>query len=140
VVGTDLRSPWTYYDGNAWTSKLSKVVAVESNLIQVTAIGGIYLFIAANFVSNDIVAAVACSPVGPFGPSQAIYTAPEPSLYPTSYGALASYDAKVHPELSTSPNILVASYDVNFWAIHGLVNPDASVYRPRFIDIAVNPG
>jgi hypothetical protein len=140
VVGTDLRSPWTYYDGKGWASELSKAVAVVSNLIQVTAIGGIYLFVAANFVSNDIVAAVACSPVGPFGPSQAIYTTPEPSLYPTSYG-IAIYDAKVHPELSTSPNILVASYDVNFWTNPEFDNnTDASVYRPRFIDITVNPG
>jgi hypothetical protein len=140
VVGTDLRSPWTYYDGKGWAPKLSKAVAVVSNLIQVTAIGGIYLFIAANSLSNDIVAAVACSPVGPFGPSQAIYTTPEPSLYPTGYGVMV-YDAKVHPELSTSPNILVASYDVNFWTNPEFdSNPDASVYRPRFVDITVNPG
>ncbi len=140
VVGTDLRSPWTYYDGNGWSSKLSKAVAVEPNLTQVTAIGGIYLFITAIPVSSEIVAAVACSPVGPFGPSQAIYTMPESSSYPTSYGGISTYDAKLHPELDTSPNTLVASYDVNFWAIHALVNPDASVYRPRFIDITVNPG
>jgi len=59
--------------------------------------------------------------------------------YP-SYGGVETYDAQVHPELSTAPNVLVASYDVNFWATHGLVNPDASVYRPRFIDITVTPG
>ena len=56
--------------------------------------------------------------------------------FPPSYGVV-TYGARAHPELSTAPNTLVVSYDVNFAATHGLENPDSSVYRPRFIDVTV---
>jgi len=147
VVGTNLGSPWTFYDGNGWSPHFSKAVAVESigfeNHFSVIPIGsGNYLFIERDAAwSNDIMAAIGCSPAGPFGSSETIYTAPEPSTYPASYGGVGTYDAQVHPELSTSPNTLLASYDVNFVQIPSFEDiSDASVYRPRFLQITVTPG
>jgi hypothetical protein len=83
------------------------------------------------------VSAFGCSPIGPFGPQQEIYTPPEPSTYPHSYGVI-TYNAHAHPELSPSSNTLVISYDVNPAVPKGLAIPDASIYRPRFIDVTLH--
>jgi len=141
VAGTDVASQWSFYDGSGWAPGISGAVAIEHlgmiNHFSVSPVGGDYLFVARSTPqSNEIVGALGCSPVGPFGPTQDIYAAPEPSAYPAAYG-VTTYGAHAHPELSTSPNTLVVSYDVNFASLHGLKNPDASVYRPRFIDVSV---
>jgi hypothetical protein len=141
VVGTDLTSPWSYYDGSGWSAAFASSVPIEHITLlshfSVSPVAGAYLFVArATPFSNQIVGALGCSAVGPFGPSKSIYTTPEPASYPAGYGVV-TYGARAHPELSTSPNTLVVSYDVNFAATHGLENPDSSVYRPRFIDVTV---
>jgi hypothetical protein len=141
VVGANLASPWAYYDGSGWTVNFASAVPVEHISMQshfsVSAVAGAYLFVARSSpFSDQVVGALGCSPVGPFGPTQSIYATPEPAAYPPSYGVV-TYGARAHPELSTAPNTLVVSYDVNFAATHGLTNPDSSVYRPRFIDVTV---
>ena len=104
--------------------------------LHVSKVGSLYVLIARPAYSNSIVGAFGCSPVGPFGPPQNIYAPPEPSAYPQSYGVL-TYSAHAHPELSNDPNTLVVSYDVNPMGTQGLKIPDASIYRPRFIDVTV---
>ena len=77
VVGTDLTSRWTYYDGNGWGAHLSKAVAIESvdfeNHYSVTPVGGSYLFIAGTvfltMTSWQRLAAVRSAPSGPTRPS-----------------------------------------------------------------------
>jgi len=66
--------------------------------------------------------------VGPFEPPQVVYRKPEPDLYKqTTY----CYNAKAHPQLSESQNVLV-SYNVNTYNFeHNL--SDCDVYVPRFI-------
>ena len=141
VVGTDLTSPWAYYDGSGWTANAGAAVPIENvgttSHFSVTPIGNEYVFISKPSVeSNGIVAAFGCSPIGPFGAAQTIYSTPEPGQYPASDGVL-TYGAHAHPDLSSSPNTLVISYDVNPKGKKGLDIPDASVYRPRFIDLTL---
>ena len=50
---------------------------------------------------------------------------------------MITYGAHAHPELSSNPNTLVVSYDVNPKAAQGINSPDAWIYRPRFIDVHV---
>jgi len=143
VPGTDLAAPWTYDDGSGWSAHATGAVPVErlgfENHVSVSAVGHAYVFIArSEAFTNQIVAALGCSPVGPFGPSQEIYATPEQSEYPAG-DKIVTYGAHAHPELTSSPGTLVVSYDVNFAAVDGLVNPDASVYRPRFIEVTVDP-
>jgi hypothetical protein len=143
VSGTDLTAPWTYYDGNAWTTDASRVVPIENagkrthlSVSRVTgSFGTSYAFVTMNG-HPQVVSAFGCSPVGPFGPQQAIYTPPEPSAYPSSDGII-TYNAHAHPELSQSSNTLVISYDVDPAVPRGLANPDPSIYRPRFIDVTL---
>jgi hypothetical protein len=140
VTGTDLSSPWMYSDGSGWTADFAQAVPVEHmktlSRFSVSKVGSLYVLIARPAYSNEIVGAFGCSPVGPFGPPQSIYAPPEPSAYPQSYGVL-TYSAHAHPELSNDPNTLVVSYDVNPMGTQGLKIPDASIYRPRFIDVTV---
>jgi len=143
VAGTDLTSPWTYYDGSGWTNDLSAALPIEQipteSHFSVSNVEGTYVFVARSSVfSGDIVGAFGCSPVGPFGPTQDIYDPPEPAQYPASAGVV-TYGAHAHPELSTSPNSLVVSYDVNPRGANGIENRDSSIYRPRFIDVTVSP-
>lgn len=143
VPGTDLFSPWSYYAAGQWVPHLSSATPIEqvdfTNHVSITPVDGRFLYVArAAQYSPQILAAVGCSPVGPFGPPSTLYSVPEPSAYPASYGVHA-YGAHAHPELPTAPDTLVVSYDVNFWAVHGLANPDSTVYRPRFIDLSFSP-
>jgi hypothetical protein len=142
VSGTDLTATWTYYNGQTWTTDASQAVSIEHagrrTHLSVSKVSGSfgtgYAFIT-NFTS--VVAAFGCSPVGPFGSPRVIYTPPEPSTYPHSYGVITYY-AHAHPELSPASNKLVISYDVNPAVPGGLGLPDASIYRPRFIDVTLN--
>jgi hypothetical protein len=142
VAGTDLTAAWTYYNGQTWTTDASRVVPIEHagdrTHLSVSKVAGSfgtgYAFVTGY---TQVVSAFGCSPIGPFGSQQAIYTPPEPSTYPHSYGVI-TYNAHAHPELSPSSNTLVISYDVNPAVPKGLAIPDASIYRPRFIDVTLH--
>ena len=142
VSGTDLSATWTYYTGHSWTTDASQAVSIENagrrSHLSVSKVSGSfgtgYAFVT-DF--TNVVAAFGCSPVGPFGSAYTIYTPPEPSTYPHSYGVI-TYNAHAHPELSPASNTLVVSYDVNPAVPGGLGLPDASIYRPRFIDVTLH--
>ncbi len=147
VPGTDLSAPWSYYDGNGgWTSNPAHAGpiagGVETAHMSVSRVatgsGTTYALVTMpSLADHHVVAAFGCSPTGPFGPEQDVYTTPEPASYPSSYDVI-TYGAHAHPELDPSPNTLVVSYDVNPVGPQGLSVPDASIYRPRFIDIALH--
>ena len=144
VPGTDLFAPWSYYSAGRWAPQLSSATPIEqvdfTNHVSITPVDGRFLYVARSAqYTTQIVAALGCSPVGPFGPAATVYSVPEPAAYPASYG-VHSYGAHAHPELSTAPGTLVVSYDVNFWAVHGLANPDSTVYRPRFLELSFSSG
>lgn len=141
VRGTDLTVPWSYYDGSGWTSDPAAAVPIENigtvSHFSVSKVGSTYVFIAkSSWLTNEITVSIGCSPMGPFGPAEPIYATPEASAYPASYDVV-TYGAFAHPELSTLPNTLVVSYDV------GAVDPitgslmDASLDRPRFLDVTI---
>jgi hypothetical protein len=136
VAGTNLEVPWTYYNGSAWTTTASTAAPIERGVgshFSVSAVGGAYALVTMpSLVGNNVDAAFGCSPVGPFGPQQTIYSTPEQSRYPSKDGVI-TYGAHAHPELSNSPNTLVISYDVNAIGPLGLSVKDSSLYRPRFI-------
>ena len=146
VPGTDLTAPWTYFNGSSWTSDISAATpierAVENGHLGVTKVSGTFgtayaLIAMHSYIKPQVmVAAFSCSPIGPFGPQQTIYTPPEQSTYPSSDG-IRTYDAHAHPELSSSSNSLVISYDVDPAVPKGLSNRDSSIYRPRFIDVTM---
>ena len=48
---------------------------------------------------------------------------------------VVTYGAFAHPELSPSPNTLVVSYDVSPLGPAAGTITDASIYRPRFLDV-----
>lgn len=141
VPGTNLSSPWSYYDGSGWTNNAAEVVpidrAVPVSSFSVSEIGTAYVLIAkTSLSSNEIMGALGCSPVGPFGPLQSVYATPEETQYPASDGVV-TYGAHAHPELSAPADSVVVSYDVNPRGPQELKVPDASIYRPRFLYVTV---
>ncbi len=144
VPGSDLTASWTYFSGTGWTPAASAATPIENSVqaeahLSVSRITGAFgvgyaLVYMPSLGSTRVTTAFGCSPVGPFGPPQAIYTTPEPSQYPPIDGVI-TYGAHAHPELSSSPNTLVISYDVDPVGRKGLSVRDASIYRPRFIDV-----
>ena len=89
--------------------------------------------------SSHMVAYFSTSPTGPFTNKTPLYTTPETGAF-GSYGNpnVITYNAHVHPELSTA-NRLVISYNVNSLdsTIGGDLYRDVSIYRPRFIDVTL---
>jgi hypothetical protein len=139
VVGSDLTGTWSYYDGGGWTSDPTAAIPIENigtkSHFSVSKVGSLYVFITkSSWTTHEITASFGCSPVGPFGPPRPIYTPPEDSAYPSSYGVV-TYGAFAHPELSTSPNTLVISYDVGAAGPTDACLVEASICRPRFLDV-----
>ena len=136
-----MTAPWSYYDGRGWSADPASAVSIEHIYtllhLSVTKVAGAYMFIASpSPVDNQVDAAFGCSPIGPFSAMHTIYSTPESTHYPVADGVI-TYGAHAHPELSSNPNTLVVSYDVNPKAAQGINSPDASIYRPRFIDVHV---
>jgi len=83
-------------------------------------------------LGHDIAIKLGDSPVGPFGEVVSIYTCPEPAIDPDIF----VYNAKAHPHLSDSDELLI-SYNVNtfdFWDHFA----HADIYRPRFIKLILD--
>ena len=152
VHGTDLRQPFQFYRGGdrsdpgSWSASEADSVRVmdyvapelsihqlRPNLYMLTTLDGTELF------SSHLVAYFSTSPTGPFTNKTPLYTTPETGAL-GSYGNpnVITYNAHVHPELSTA-NRLVISYNVNSLdsTIGGDLYRDVSIYRPRFIDVTL---
>lgn len=86
--------------------------------------------------SSAVLGAFGYSPIGPFGPRGTSIHSRTISISSRRRGRHL-WSARP-PELSTSPNTLVISYDVDPIGPQGLAIRDASVYRPRFIDVTLH--
>jgi hypothetical protein len=142
VLGTNFMAPWSYYDGSGWTPNAAAAIPIETigtaGHFSVAKVGGLYMFISkASWETDEITAAFGCSPVGPFGPPQPMYATPEGGQYPPA-DDVVTYGALAHPELSKSSNTLVVSYDVRAVGSTSGTITDASIYRPRFLDVTVS--
>jgi hypothetical protein len=155
VRGTDLRTPFEFFRGGdeadpaSWSANEADSVRVmdyvapelsihqlKPNLYMLTTLDGTELF------SSHLVAYFSTSAAGPWTNKTPLYTTPETGAT-GSYGNpnVITYNAHVHPELSTDQR-LVISYNVNSLdsTIGGDLYRDVSIYRPRFIDVTLSYG
>ena len=133
----ELFDKWEYFDGVAWGRDITKCAPLFDHVSTEFSVSpilkgrnkGKWLAVF-TYDTNTIYvcAALGESIVGPFEVPQIVYRKPEPDLYQsTTY----CYNAKAHPQLSESQNVLV-SYNVNTYNFeHNL--SDCDVYVPRFI-------
>lgn len=133
----ELFDRWEYYDGVAWQKDVTRCGPLIDHVSTEFSVSpvlkgrhkGKWLAVY-TYDTNTIYvcAALGDSIVGPFGPGMVVYRKPEPDVYQkTTY----CYNAKAHPQLSESDNVLV-SYNVNTYSFeHNLA--DCDVYVPRFI-------
>lgn len=149
VAGSDLTRPWQYLaaDGG-WSSDESASARVDgapgasfevSNEFSVVKHGSVYVMVTQDMsrpLSARIDLAFSCSPAGPFVDETTAYTTPETG--PTgNYGNpnVYTYNPHEHQELGDRKH-LVVSYNANSFVNTDLYS-DASIYRPRFIDISL---
>ncbi len=122
---------WRFFDGKTWSADMWKCsslfggAAMESSVHRTRS--GAYLYVGSDEsgLSSRIVARLATTPEGPWGPTFPIYNAPEHE------GEIFAYNAKAHPHLSRDGRILI-SYNVNTSNLERVV-AEADIYRPRFI-------
>lgn len=128
---------WEFYDGKEWQWDFLKAAPIidhistefSVSLVQAGVFKGKYLVVFTYDTNTPQIAfSVGDTPVGPFSKPQVIYHKPEPEhLGKTTY----AYNAKAHPQLSKSVDVLV-SYNVNTYSFaHNMENAD--VYNPRFV-------
>lgn len=143
VGGTDLRGRWTYWTGSGWSaaeSDSARVLLGIGNEFSVTRYGDWYLLVTQDtteIFSAKLVAYFSSSPVGPFGGKTLLYTTPETGPL-GSYGNpnIITYSMHEHPELRRENQLLV-TYCVNSLDSNDLY-ADASIYRPRYIDVVLS--
>lgn len=143
VKGEDLTGTWEYWTGTGWSLTETDTVAVMdgvANEYSVSEFRDGYLLITQDtheLFSRNIVAYTSCSPTGPFQPAGLVYQMPEVGAA-GSYGNpnIWAYNAHEHPELRTRDTILV-TYNVNSFDSSELYE-DASIYRPRFVEVEVD--
>ncbi|MDT3395073.1 hypothetical protein RKE29_00090 [Streptomyces sp. B1866] len=149
VAGTDLLRPWEYLTADGtWSreesasARLGGAAGVRvSNEFSVVRHGRVYVLVTQDSrepLAAGVDLAYACSPTGPFGHETTAYRAPEGGPF-GSYGNpnVYTYNPHEHRELGDRRR-LVVSYSVNSFAGEDLYR-DASIYRPRFVDITLNP-
>lgn len=130
-------SNWKYFSENGWVSELTEAKSILDNIsceMSVSPITsgsnkGKYLAVFQYNVNSSYIAySIGDTPTGPFSKPRKVYKCPDQEILGgTSY----TYNAKAHPHLSSSDNVLV-SYNVNTYEMdHNESNCD--VYRPRFI-------
>ncbi|WP_246133485.1 DUF4185 domain-containing protein [Mycobacterium helveticum] len=146
VAGGDLRHRFSYWTGRGWSS-------VEADSSRVTdGIGGefsvhrlradVYMLTTmqgGQGFSDRIVGRFGPAPTGPFGPATTLYVTPESGRSGSYHDAdVYTYNAHVHPEYSTSTD-LVVSYNVNSLDASpgGDLYRHVSIYRPRFIVVSL---
>ncbi len=149
VAGSDLTRPWQYLTADGtWSPDESASARVGdgtgaslqvSNEFSVVKHGAVYVMVTQDMsqpLSSGIDLAFSCSPEGPFVDETTAYDTPETGPLGTyRNGDVYTYNPHEHQELGDARH-LVVSYNVN-----SLVNTDlysdASIYRPRFVDITL---
>lgn len=138
-----LAGDWTFWDGTGWSDAEADAVPVVpyvANEFSVARFRDGYLLVTqdtSELFSTRIVARTSCSPLGPFTEPVELYRTPETGAA-GSYGDpdVFTYNAHEHPNLRQGGRILV-TYNVNTFDNVGDVYDDATIYRPRFLDVTL---
>jgi hypothetical protein len=139
-----LAGEWSFWNGSDWVPNEADAVPVVpyvANEFSVAPYRDGYLLVTqdtSELFSTRIVARTSCSPVGPFTEPVELYRTPETGAA-GSYGDpdVFTYNAHEHPDLRHGNRLLV-TYNVNSFDNVGDVYDDASIYRPRFIDVELS--
>ncbi|MDR2441696.1 MAG: hypothetical protein LBE12_20220 [Planctomycetaceae bacterium] len=144
---------WKFWTGKEWSSSIADcntdAAALThgiSNELSVTKmVGGTYdgkfiLVYTEGCIGEKLNFAVSDSPFTPFTGTTTFYNCPEPKLFDgevkKKYGNKAhviTYNAKAHPLLSTSGELIV-SYNLNTWGLNeGMIFADKKYCFPRFV-------
>ena len=130
---------WRFWDGVAWQADFKKAAAIAdraSNELSVTSLddGRYALVFQKDGIASTVGLRLSLSPEGPFGP---IITVWDTSADLRAGSQLISYNAKAHPSLSKSGE-LVISYNINSFDFFEDVKISPDFYRPRFIRVKFN--
>lgn len=146
VKGTQLDkvSEWQFWTGSAWSASeadSTRVMSGVGNEYSVTPFRDGYLLVTQDtneLFSPRVLGYTSCSPTGPFTNPVTLFRMAEVGAA-GSYGDpdVFAYNAHVHPDLSSDRRLLV-TYNVNSFDNVGDVYDDVTIYRPRFIDVAIN--
>jgi len=125
---------WEYWDGSVWNTSIENCAPITSGISQEFSITPLannkYLLVSQT--GNSVSVKIGESAIGPFGIFNKIYDCPEVLIDPNIF----VYNAKAHPSLSTSNELLI-SYNVNTFDFFQHFS-NADIYRPRFIYLKIN--
>lgn len=133
---------WTFYDGQKFCDDILKSAPILQHVSCELSVSHIqngpfenkYIAVFTYDVNTPYVAiAIGDTPYGPFSKPQKVYKTKEKEIFKhTTY----TYNAKAHPHLSKSDDILV-SYNTNTYDFdHNMSN--CLIYQPRFIRLKIN--
>jgi hypothetical protein len=128
---------WRYWDGQNWQDDMSKSRPVTdrvSNEVSLTPMkDGRYLLVfQSDGIGETTAIRIGQSPVGPFGPIQHIWRAPEANQPP----GIIPYNAKAHPVLSTEDELLISYNTISFDYFKDILT-HPHMYRPRFFWLSI---
>ena len=126
---------WSFYNGESFVKDIREsaplITGVSAELsvsyVPNTSFGKDYVLTSMKYTTSGTISiSTSDTPYGPFDSWTDIFEVPEPNILPGSF----TYNAKMHPHLSTPSEILI-SYNVN--AINFVSHRDARYYYPRMI-------
>jgi len=128
---------WEYWDGTGWSHDIKEADGIYEGVsaeLSVTKInsgqyeGKYMLLYMVDTTSGYIAYSISDNPWGAFGESNIIFH----TLENTMYSGAFTYNAKLHPSLSSS-GMWIVSYNVNTTSLSAYAN--ARIYYPRFLSI-----
>ncbi len=122
---------WEYWDGENWSAEIESCAVITTGISQEFSVTPLDdgRFILVFQTGSQVAIRFGESPTGPFDFYRAIYDCPEVRDDPDIF----VYNAKAHPHLSNSGELLI-SYNVNTFDFGDLFT-NADIYRPRFITL-----
>lgn len=131
VLPEDIRNfdQYRFWDGSSWSTDITAAAEMTMGISQEFSVTPLDdgRVIVVYLMGTQVTVRFGDSPTGPFRIYQDIYDCPEPLSDPN----IMVYNAKAHPHLSQSDQLLI-SYNVNTFSLNDLIN-QADIYRPRFI-------
>jgi hypothetical protein len=142
----NIYAPWQYFDGEGWTTDLTRIQKIHSEFTSsfyICKIRNTYVLITTEFSvgcdqGKNIFAAKSKNPYGPFTDQHSIWQLDDTlnGHYPFFYVANA------HPEFKNGKDELLITYCINGYGtcvetcVNNRLNPD--VYRPKAIRVPYN--
>ncbi len=129
---------WRFWDGQHWQEQADKSAPITdrvSNELSVTPMkDGRYLLVfQEDGIGEYVSIRIGKTPIGPFGPIQRIWHAPEANQPP----GIIPYNAKVHYSLSTKEELLISYNTISLDYFNDILK-FPHMYRPRFIRLKIN--